>query len=239
MIRIRQVALVANDLSRAVGEIRRALDLGDPFHDPGVELFGLHNAVLPIGDTFLEVVSPLRDDCSGARYLQRRGGDGGYMVIVQTDDLPAARQRIETTHTRVVFELALEDIETVHLHPRDTRGTLLSIDAATSPAEWRWAGPDWRARSCMTRCAAIVGVEIQCDDPADVAVRWSQLLASPAISLASGSHEIALDGSIVRFVPLRDSRGEGIHTVMLRRSTAAAQETRGEIELCGTLFRFL
>jgi hypothetical protein len=49
--------------------------------------------------------------------------------------------------------------------------------------------------------------------------------------------EIPLDGSLVRFVPPRDDRGEGIHTVLLRRSTAAAAIE--QIELCGTRFRFL
>jgi hypothetical protein len=235
MMRLRQVALVTRDLAASVADLRRALDLGEPFHDPGVEVFGLHNAVLPIGDTFLEVVSPLRDDCSGARYLRRRGGDGGYMVIVQTDDLPAARRRIETAQTRIVFELTLDDIATVHLHPRDTGGSLLSIDAATMPAEWRWAGPDWRGRSRTVRCTGLAGVEIECEDPARVAVRWSQLLARPADRLAGGASEIRLDDSLLRFVPLRDNRGEGIHAVLLRGAVAAS----AEIELCGTRFRFV
>jgi hypothetical protein len=235
MMRLRQVALVAKELESTVARIRGALDLGEPFHDPGVEVFGLHNAVLPIGDTFLEVVSPLRDDCSGARYLQRRGGDGGYMVIVQTDGLPAARQRIETTRTRIVFEVALEDIATIHLHPRDTRGTLLSIDASTPPAEWRWAGPDWRARTRTTRCSGLAGVEIQCEEPFDVAARWSRLLDRPAMPCSEGGEvEIPLDGSALRFVPLRDHRGEGLHTVLLRRAPGVPA---GEIELCGTRFR--
>jgi len=236
MMRLRQVALVARDLATAVVELRRALDLGEPFHDPGVEAFGLHNAVLPIGDTFLEVVSPLRDDCSGARYLARRGGDGGYMVIVQTDDLPAARRRIDATKTRVVFELTLDDIATIHLHPRDTHGALLSIDAAIPSAEWRWGGPDWRTRSRTARCTGLAGVEIQCDDAADVATRWSRLLDRPATPLAGGGLEIALDGSVLRFVALRDGRGEGLHTVLLRR---AAHTAGGEIDLCGTQFRLI
>jgi hypothetical protein len=233
MIRLRQIALVARDLDAAVAELRRTLDLGEPFHDPGVEVFGLHNAVLPVGDTFLEVVSPLRDDCSGARYLERRDGDGGYMVIVQTDDLAAARQRIQATQTRIVFELTLEDIATVHLHPRDTHGALLSIDASMPPAEWRWAGPDWRARSRSARCSGIVGAEIQCDAPAEVAARWSRLLARPAARLDGETIEIALESSVLRFVALRDGRGEGLHTVLLRRT---AGTPAGELDLCGTRF---
>jgi len=233
MIRLRQVALVAHDLAGAVASLRKALDLGEPFHDPGVEVFGLHNAVLPVGDTFLEVVSPLRDDCSGARYLQRRGGDGGYMVIVQTDDLPAARRRIAATNTRIVFELELEDMATIHLHPRDTGGALLSIDAAKPPAAWRWAGPGWHERSRTSRGTGLAGVELECSNPADVAARWSALLGRPTNPLAGGGIEIALDDSALRFVAMRDGRGEGLHTVLLRRAAATAA---GEIELCGTRF---
>ena len=236
MMRLRQVALVAKDLDSTVEAIRRTLDLGEPYHDPGVEVFGLRNAVLPVGDTFLEVVSPLRADCSGARYLERRGGDGGYMVIVQTDDLAAARRRIETTRTRIVFELALEDIATIHLHPRDTRGTLLSIDAAHPPDQWRWAGPGWRSRSRTARCTELAGVEIQCDDPADVAARWSRLLDRPSARLSDGGLGIMLDGSVLRFVPLRDRRGEGLHTVLLRTSTG---QKACELQLCGTRFCLL
>lgn len=236
MMRLRQIALVVRDLDAAVADLRRALGLGEPFHDPGVEVFGLRNAVLPIGDTFLEVVSPIRDDCSGARYLTRRGGDGGYMVIVQTDDLAAARLRIETTGTRIVFELTLDDIATIHLHPRDTHGTLLSIDAATQPAEWRWAGPGWRERSRTARCTALVGADIQCDAPAEVAARWSRVLARPFVPSSDGGCEIALDGAVLRFVPLRDGRGEGLHTVLLQR---AAGTSPGEITLCGTRFRLV
>lgn len=235
-MRLRQVALVTDHLAAAVAEVRRVLDLGAPFHDPGVGLFGLENAVLPIGDGFLEILAPLRPDCAGARHLARRGGPGGYMAIVQTDDLAAARRRVDAAGVRVVFEHALDDIATVHLHPHDTGGTLLSIDAAVPPASWRWAGPGWRERSRSARVAAIVGVEIECDDPATVSARWSGLLARPAATRSNGEREIQLDDSFVRFVARRDDRGDGIHTVVLR---AAAQPTPEPFTLCGTRFAFV
>ena len=234
-MRLRQVALVTDRLADAVAEVRRVLDLGEPFHDPGVGLFGLENAVLPIGDTFLEILAPLRADCAGARHLARRGGPGGYMAIVQTDDLAAARRRVDAAGVRIVFEHALDDIATLHLHPHDTGGTLLSIDAALPPASWRWAGPGWSERSRSARVTALVGVEIECDDPAAVAARWSALLARPAAAMADGEREIELDDSFVRFVARRDDRGGGIHTVVLR----AAEGSRPEpVTLCGTRFAF-
>jgi len=236
-MRLRQVALLTRDLEPTVAEIRRTFDLGAPFHDPNVEIFGLRNAVLPIGDTFLEVLTPLRDDCSGARYLARRGGDCGYMVIVQTDDPDSARRRIQAAGARIVFEHTLEDISTIHIHPRDT-GALLSIDASIPPQSWRWAGPGWEERSRSSVCAGIAGVEVQCEDPAAVAELWSALLARPATALAAGAHAIALDESVIRFGPIRDERGEGVSGVILRSLVSGRSRAAESVELCGTRFRF-
>ena len=61
--------------------LRRELGLDEPFRDPGVGVFGLENAVFAVGDTFLEVVAPVQPDTTAGRYLQRRGGDSGYMAI--------------------------------------------------------------------------------------------------------------------------------------------------------------
>ena len=46
------------------------LDLEVGFRDPGVELFGLRNAVIPVGDTFLEVVSPIKEGTTAGRLLE-------------------------------------------------------------------------------------------------------------------------------------------------------------------------
>ena len=258
MMRLRQVALVTDRLAPTVDEVRETLRLGAPFRDPGVEIFGLENAVLPIGDTFLEILAPLRADCAGARHLARRGGPGGYMAIVQTDDLAAARRRVGDAGARIVFDYALDDIATLHLHPRDTGGALLSIDAAVPAASWRWAGPGWQERVDRRAVDAILGIEIECDDPAVVAARWSALVARPVTVGASAEPELAndargiandasevalheceilLDGSFVRFVPRRDTRGEGIHTVVLRATSAGAPPA--PVVLCGTRFVFV
>ena len=215
---------MALDLCAVLG-----LEVG--FRDPGVGEFGLHNAVLPVGDTFLEVVSPQREGTTAGRLLERRGGDGGYMVIFQTDDLAAQRRRVLGQKVRIVWEIALEDAKTIHLHPRDVGAAIVSFDEMAPPPSWRWAGPDWEKRMHSDVVERIVGVELQAADPAGVATKWAELLAQTAEWDGQSGYEITLpgDGAKVRFAPATDGRGDGVRGVLLRaadgdRALEAARE---------------
>ena len=144
--RLRQVALVAHDCGQVAGELREAFGWGEPFHDPGVGRFGLTNAVFAAGDTFVEVVAPVQAGTTAGRYLERRGGDGGYMAIFQVPDLAAARARLPGLGVRVVWTADLPDIAGTHLHPKDVPGAIVSLDWAKPAGSWRWAGPAWTGR---------------------------------------------------------------------------------------------
>ena len=93
-MRLRQIALVGQDLAACEADIRAILGLDYAYDDPGVGKFGLKNAVFPIGETFLEVVSPKQAGTTAGRLIEKRGGDGGYMVILQVEDIKHARARI-------------------------------------------------------------------------------------------------------------------------------------------------
>lgn len=144
--RLRQGVLVAAELEPVVAGLRTTLGLAEPFRDPGVAAFGLHNAVCALGDTFLEVVSPTVPDTAAGRHLQRLGGDGGYMLIFQVDDLVAARERAATAGVRTVWQIDLPDMAATHLHPADLGGTLVSLDRPLPAGAWRWGGPQWTGR---------------------------------------------------------------------------------------------
>ena len=93
-LRMRQICLVARHLAPVVDEFRAVLGLEVCHRDAGVGKYGLENALFPIGHKFLEVVAPLREGTTAGRYLDRRGGDGGYMVITQCDDHAPRRRRV-------------------------------------------------------------------------------------------------------------------------------------------------
>ncbi|MDZ4374345.1 MAG: hypothetical protein U1C74_23385, partial [Phenylobacterium sp.] len=73
-MRLRQIALVARDLEAVKADIVAVLGLGGDYADPGVGKYGLRNAVWPIGDTFLEVVSPESEGTTAGRLLDKRQG---------------------------------------------------------------------------------------------------------------------------------------------------------------------
>jgi Glyoxalase-like domain len=167
--RIRQVVLAARDLDAVAALIRAELGLGEPFADPGVDYFGLRNAVFAVGDTFIEIVSPVREGTAAGRLLERRGGDCGYMVMFQVEDFGAARARAATAGVREVFAVSLEDIEEVHLHPADMRGAIVSLSASQPQHAWRWGGPAWEQRSVAGQ---VSGIRVGVGDPDATAERW-------------------------------------------------------------------
>lgn len=175
-MRLRQVVYAARDLDAKVAELRAELPLGEPYHDPGVEHFGLHNAVMALGDTFVEVVSPFRDDAPAARFIERFG-EGPYMLMFQVDDTQAARERAARANARIVWQNDLPQISGTHLHPKDLPGAIVSLDTPRPPESWHWAGQEWSARAPeRLGPGRIAGATISAPDPEAAARRWAEVL---------------------------------------------------------------
>ncbi len=197
-MRLRQAVLVTRELEPAVARARAALGLGEPFRDPQVAFFGLQNAVFAIGDCFLEIVAPEREGTAAGRYLERAGGEGGYMVMFDLPELAGARARAAGRGIRTVWEIDLPDISGTHLHPRDIGGAIVSIDSSRPQGSWRWAGPPWTGARGPPGPGALTGVTLAVGDPQVVAERWAHVLGA-ALSHAPVGPTIELEGASVRF----------------------------------------
>ena len=232
MLRLRQIALVARELAPVVDDLRAVFGLEVAYRDPGVASFGLENAVLPVGSQFVEVVAPVREGTAGGRYLERRGGDGGYMVILQCDDHAARKAKVDELGIRKVLEHDEPDYSIMQLHPQDTGGSFLEIDVQVGgeslDGPWKPAGPDWQAaRRDRPRAGHRRGRDPVARPP------WAGRAVEPSCSSApvSGDGTIKLDNAWLRFVEATDGRGEGLGGVDLlaadRDAVVEAATARG------------
>lgn len=209
------MALVARDLDAAEAELRDALGPGEPYRDPNVALFGLRNAVFTFGDQFLEVVSPTREGTAAGRHLDRLGGDGGYMAIFQVDEFRAARARVTRLGVRIAWEIELEDISAMHLHPADVPGAIVSLDEPRPPASWRWAGP-WSPEPGAIRAVTV-------EAPAGTRERWVEVLGEepPGVRFTEGERGI-VDVVVERDAPEATYAICGVSVSTVKPSTETA-----------------
>ncbi len=143
-LRLRQICLVARELEPVVQQLASVLAIEECHRDPNVAKYGLVNALLTVGTSFLEVVSPTRPDTAASRFLARRGGDAGYMVISDCDDNGRFRLRAAEAGVRVIEDHIYEGCaHLLQLHPRDTAAASLSsiIMWAAKPSMARTSGP--------------------------------------------------------------------------------------------------
>ena len=213
-LRMRQICLVARALEPIVETFRDVFGLEVCRRDPGVGKYGLVNALFPVGNGFLEAVAPLQEGTTAGRYLERRGGDGGYMVITQCADLTPRRARCEAVGVRVANEIRYPDYQELQLHPRDVGAAMLSFsrqeggEAADGP--WHPAASTGTPVPERPVIRTMTGAELQSDDPERLARRWSEVTELPRSRDDRSRPLIALDDAGLRFVAATDGRGEGL-----------------------------
>ncbi|HEY4609664.1 MAG TPA: VOC family protein, partial [Ilumatobacteraceae bacterium] len=129
MIRLRQVVVAARDLGSTVDALCSQLGLSVCFNDPGVAEFGLENALMVVGDQFIEVVAPIADNTAAGRLLGRRNADvTAYMVMFEVDDLDRRMAELGDAQVRNVWSGDYPSIRGRHLHPGDIGGAIVSLD---------------------------------------------------------------------------------------------------------------
>ena len=97
------------------------------------------------------------------------------MAIYEVDDLDARMTHLASLGVRSVWQGNLRQIRGRHLHPKDTGGTLVSIDQPHQPGEWHWAGPNWREAMPSTIASAITSITLGSPDPEGLRSRWRHL----------------------------------------------------------------
>jgi hypothetical protein len=223
---LRQAVVVAGDLAAAAAELEGALGVRAPFRDPGIAHFGLANAVYALGDTFVEVISPVEPGTAAGRQLDRLGGDGGYMCMFEVARVDAVRRRVADLGVRIVHDTVQDDIVDLHLHPKDVPGAIVALDVTNPVGSWRWAGPDWSS-SAATPDVGLRGLTVAVRDPDATAQLWAALLG-----VAASDRVLPLDGGGQRVTFVPADGVERIVAVDVDSDTAG-----GDVEVAGVLFR--
>ena len=249
-IHLRQICLVAEQLAPVIDDLTAILGIHSCYVDPGVGKFGLENNLMPVGRNFLEVVAPTQDNTAAGRYLDRRNGDGGYMVITQIDTLDEhqrLRQRALDQGVRIAHEHNSEEWYLSQLHPRDMQAAFLELEwnpQADFGGYWNPVGGlGWEDKVDQDRTVDIIGVELQGSDPFALAEHWGNVTDLPI----EGDLEhpcIRFNNATLRFVADNDGRGAGLGgldiRVANRQALLAEAQRRGcyvndsQVNICGT-----
>jgi len=254
-IHLRQICLVGADLARIRADLEIVFDTPVCHVDPAVGKFGLENILLAFGTQFLEVVSPVREGTAAGRYLERRGGDGGYMVITQVRDRAeqdAVRANAAANGVRVAHDSDRGHWHIMQLHPGDMRAAFFEVewdDVGDVTGHWNpVGGTGWQDMRKSELAHGILAAELQSDDPAGLAAHWSAVSGLP-VEDREGVPHIALANAELRFVPATDGRGPGLGALDIRASDPdriiAAAQARGlpvaerQVTVCGTRFNLI
>jgi hypothetical protein len=220
---LRQLVIVSSKRDPVVEGLCKLFNLEVAFNDPGIIHFGLENALLPIGRTFLEVISPVQDGTTAERFLNRRNGDGGYMIIIQVDDFIESKNLVDTNKISIVWESTYPEAKAMHLHPKQMGGAILSLDYMDPPTTWKWAGDDWEKNINLDIVNSIRGVQIQSNNPSKICGKWQSILGRQSLD-----NKIFLDNTWIEFIDYKDGRGEGIYSFDIQVKDILAVKKRAK-----------
>ncbi len=260
MIRLRQVCIAAPKIT-AADELAEIFDVKIAYRDPLIIDFGLENALLGFGGTFVEFIAPLKDDTTATRFLAKRPGGGGYMVIHDTDEYETIRPRVDEQGVRVAFESTPElrgpennhaeygydSFRHLQLDPRSVGGTLMEFNQTDGGEDlfggYAPAGIHWQDVVQGDDLPKIVGAECTSTDPEAMATTWATLMDKPVES-DSGQPVIHLDGGGVdRFVAGSANAFTRVfieavdpESVLDRARAAGHEVTESQFPFCGVQF---
>jgi polyphosphate glucokinase len=131
------VAVAVTDLERAIDWYRAAFGV-EVAHRERVERDGVEEALLKVADSYIQLVTPIRDDSPVARHLERRG-QGLHHVGYRVTDCAAAAESVREAGGEVIDEhprAGSRGTTVSFVHPRSAFGTLIELvqEAATGPA---------------------------------------------------------------------------------------------------------
>jgi methylmalonyl-CoA epimerase len=122
------VAIAVRDLDAAIEWY--AITFGARMvHREVVERDGVEEALLAVADSYIQLLTPVRDDSTVARYLDNKG-EGIHHVGYRVDDCAAALKQAVDTGARAIDAAprpGSRGTTVAFLHPKTAFGTLIEL----------------------------------------------------------------------------------------------------------------
>jgi len=125
---IDHVAIAVHDLDAAI-ERHRQLYGAEPMWREVVEEQGVEEAMIPVGGSFVQLLSPLGEDTPVGRFLTKRG-EGLHHVAYAVSDIEATLDELRAQGARLVDETARpggRGARIAFVHPAAFAGTLVEL----------------------------------------------------------------------------------------------------------------
>jgi methylmalonyl-CoA epimerase len=125
---IDHVAIAVHDLDAAIAYYRDAFG-AEVAHREVVEQDGVEEALLAVADSYIQLLTPVRDDSPVAKSLATRG-EGLHHVGYRVADCAAALERVKAEGHRVIDEVprpGSRGTTVAFLHPKSAFGTLIEL----------------------------------------------------------------------------------------------------------------
>jgi len=98
-------------------------------HTEVVEDQKVRVAMLPIGESRIELLEPTSDDSPISKFLEKRGG-GIHHIAVEVDDIRASLAKLKAQGMRLIDEdprIGAENCLVAFVHPASANGVLLEL----------------------------------------------------------------------------------------------------------------
>ena len=125
---IDHVAIAVHDLDAAIAYYAETFG-ATVDHRERVESDGVEEALLKVAESYIQLLTPIRDDSTVAKYLEKKG-PGLHHVGYRVADCAAALQSVKDHGGRVIDEAprpGSRGTTVAFIHPKGALGTLIEL----------------------------------------------------------------------------------------------------------------
>ncbi len=125
---IDHVAIAVRDLDSAVSYYEKVFG-AEVAHRERVEPDGVEEALVAVADSYVQLLTPTRDDSTVAKFLERKG-EGLHHVGYRVRDCAAALQAVKDSGGQAIDERprpGSRGTTVAFVHPKSSFGTLIEL----------------------------------------------------------------------------------------------------------------